>query len=272
MVVNIRDTLSRLSELGLAEYESKAYLSLLRSNPATAYEIAQASGIPSSKVYETLSRLIEKGIVTALDEGKKRRYSPIDPSELLSRYKASMNAVLETLNEELAEIRGGNEVSYIWNITGYDYLLDKANRMISDAKRSILLSVWKDDFPAVEKGLKAASRRKADIAVVHFGQVKSSIRQVFSHPIEDTLYQEKGGRVLAVVADSREVLIGTISEDNKVEGAWSTNRGFVAVTEDYIKHDIYIMKIVRRFDEQLVGKFGKNYAKLRDIFRDEEAP
>jgi hypothetical protein len=30
------------------------------------------------------------------------------------------------------------------------------------------------------------------------------------------------------------------------------------------------MKIVRRFDRPLVKKFGEKYAKLRDIFRDEE--
>jgi hypothetical protein len=108
------------------------------------------------------------------------------------------------------------------------------------------------------------------IAVVHFGPHKSALRQIFSHPIEDTLFQEKGGRVLALVADSNEVLIGTIFSDNRVEGAWSSNRGFVTVAEDYIKHDIYIMKIVRRFDRPLVKKFGGKYAKLRDIFRDEE--
>ena len=270
MVVNIKETLSRLSELGLAEYEAKAYVSLLRTNPATAYEIAQSSGVPSSKVYEALNRLIEKGIVAVLEEGKKRRYTPIDPAELLGRYKSSMNALFDSLSEDLAEIRRGREVSYIWNIAGYDYLIDKAKRMISDAKRTILISVWKDDFPVVEEMLKSAAKRKVKIAAVHFGTVKSPLRQVFSHPIEDTLYQEKGGRVMAVVVDSREVLIGTISDGNKVEGAWSTNSGFVNVTEDYIKHDIYIMKIVRRFDGPLVKKFGEKYTKLRDIFRDEE--
>ena len=30
------------------------------------------------------------------------------------------------------------------------------------------------------------------------------------------------------------------------------------------------MKIVNRFDSELIKKFGKNYAKLRDIFTDRE--
>ncbi len=270
MVVTLKNTMARLSELGLAEYESRAYISLLRENPATAYEIARSSGIPTSKIYEALNKLTEKGIVAVLDEGRKKRYTPIDPTELLGRYKASMNALFDWLSEDLAEIRSGHEVSYIWNISGYDYLIDKANRIISDAKKSIMLSVWKDDFPAVEKSLQGAAKRKLSLAIIHFGPVKSTLKQLFSHPIEDTLYHEKGGRMMAVVADSSEVLIGTIAVDNRVEGAWSTNRGFVAVAEDYIKHDIYIMKIVRRFDSQLVKKFGPKYSKLRDVFSDEE--
>ena len=65
--------------------------------------------------------------------------------------------------------------------------------------------------------------------------------------------------------------MATVFEENRVEGAWSVNKGFVTLAEDYVKHDIYIMKIVRRFDRQLIERFGENYGKLRDIFNDQEA-
>jgi hypothetical protein len=38
-------------------------------------------------------------------------------------------------------------------------------------------------------------------------------------------------------------MAATIIDEDRIEGAWSSNRGFVTVTEDYIKHDIYIMKM-----------------------------
>ncbi|MBW2364395.1 MAG: hypothetical protein JRF25_04815 [Deltaproteobacteria bacterium] len=94
--------------------------------------------------------------------------------------------------------------------------------------------------------------------------------QIFKHPIEDTIYNEKGGRGFVIIADSKEALMATVFEENRVEGAWSVNKGFVTLAEDYVKHDIYIMKIVRRFDRQLIERFGENYVKLRDIFNDEE--
>ena len=65
-------------------------------------------------------------------------------------------------------------------------------------------------------------------------------------------------------------MMGTISADFSAQGAWSASAGFVLLAEDYIKHDIYIMKIVRRFDGELTARFGAGYAKLRDIFSDEE--
>jgi hypothetical protein len=142
--------------------------------------------------------------------------------------------------------------------------------MIRETSGTLLLSIWKEDFELIENELRDAVRRNVKIAMVHFGITKTRIGQVYHHPIEDTIYIEKGGRGIVVVADSQEVLMGTVSKYGRVEGAWSRNRGFATLAEDYIKHDIYIMKIVRRFDTILKGRFGKRYEKLRDIFRDEE--
>ncbi len=48
------------------------------------------------------------------------------------------------------------------------------------------------------------------------------------------------------------------------------NEGFVIMAENYIRHDIYQMKTMKRFDPLLRKKFGERYEKLRDIFKDEE--
>jgi hypothetical protein len=61
------------------------------------------------------------------------------------------------------------------------------------------------------------------------------------------------------VVDGFQALLGTFSEDKPAEGAWSENQGFVNLAEDYIKHDIYVMKIVRRFGQEMQKRFGENY-------------
>ncbi len=268
MVVN--KTVDELISLGLSEYEAKAYVALLERNPVTAYELARVSGIPTSKIYEVLSRLFDKGIVSALGEEGAKRYIPMQPDEFIESYRSRMETTLKSLKEDLASVGKVTDLSYIWNIRDYEYLMDRAERMINEAKRTLLISVWKEEIKGLEKVLEKAERTKVRIAVIHFGVPEVKIGQVFQHPIEDTIYAEKGGRGLVVVADSREVLMGTIFKDGSVEGAWSQNRGFVTMAEDYIKHDIYMMKIVRRFDRILKRNFGDRYEKLRDIFLDEE--
>jgi hypothetical protein len=42
--------------------------------------------------------------------------------------------------------------------------------------------------------------------------------------------------------------------------------------EDYLKHDIYVQKIVGRFQDQLVQTYGRTFARWRDVFSDRVAP
>jgi sugar-specific transcriptional regulator TrmB len=51
-----------LTRLGLTFNEARAYKALVRLGNATARSVADASGIPRSKVYETLSQLEKRGI------------------------------------------------------------------------------------------------------------------------------------------------------------------------------------------------------------------
>ncbi|MBT4503944.1 MAG: TrmB family transcriptional regulator, partial [Gemmatimonadetes bacterium] len=46
----------------MSDYEARAYASLMRCQPATAYELAKQAGIPSSKIYEAVKRLQAKGL------------------------------------------------------------------------------------------------------------------------------------------------------------------------------------------------------------------
>lgn len=266
----MKQLIQKPTTLGFSEYEAKAYLALLRSHPATAYEVSRASGIPTSKIYQVLDRLVERGMVAPAASGKARRFMPLDPDEFLGRYKNTVEQTVDALRHDLSHLSEQAKQSSIWNITDGGYLIDKAIAMIDEAKTTLMLSLCKEELALLEPALAKALKRKVRVAIVHFGVPESKLRQIYAHPIEETIYEEKGGRGIVVVRDSAEVLTGTIMDGGRVEGAWSTNQGFVTLAEDYIKHDVYIMKIVRRFDAELVRKFGPHYAKLRDIFVDEE--
>jgi sugar-specific transcriptional regulator TrmB len=268
MVVNNSVLIAELMRLGLSEYETKAYLTLLEESPGTAYEVGKASGIPTSKIYEVLKKLLEKEMVSVFEEGRARRYIPLAADEYLNRHKQMTEAIVDSLRIKLARTKGPHGASHIWNITDHDYLMHKVKKSVKGALRTILLSIWSPEMEIIEHELQEAVKRGVNVVVVHFGTPKVKIGQIYPHPVEDTIYDEKGGRGFVIVIDSREILTGTIFNNRRTEGAWSMNRGFVILGEDYIKHDIYIMKIVKRFDRTLKQTFGVKYAKLRDIFTD----
>jgi hypothetical protein len=117
--------------------------------------------------------------------------------------------------------------------------------------------------------LEAALNRNVNIAVVHFGESDTLVGKMYCHPIVNTIQLEHGGRSLIVCADSDEVVFARIASLDNAEGLHSTSKGFVTMAENFIRHDIYVMKIVNRFGIELKNTFGENYELLRNVFRDD---
>ena len=78
-----------LKEIGLTDYESEIYVTLLQQGQISAYELAEKTGLYRQATYDALNRLIKKGFVSSVKEGKSQLYRAIDP-----------NLILEYLNEK----------------------------------------------------------------------------------------------------------------------------------------------------------------------------
>ena len=256
--------------LGYTEYEARVYGALVGTNPVTAYELAHLASVPTSKVYGVLAKLEGQGVVTVTEDGGKKRYLPLDPEEFVSRNRSRVTSTLDELQKGFRSVRQKSDLSYVWNISDPEWFRDKVHRMIDSAEKALFISLWGQELEICFEALQAAERRGVRISVVHFGKPEKSVGQLFAHPIEETLYSERGGRGFTLVTDSREALITTVYEDGRLEGACSMAPGFVILAEDYVKHDVYLMKIVRRFDPLLLKHFGAGYEKLRDVFSDRE--
>jgi predicted transcriptional regulator len=263
--------------LGISDYEGRTYSALLAHHPATAYEAAKASGVPTSKVYEVLDRLEARGMVRGFDDEGRRRYLPQPAEDFVEATRRQLSATLDGLKDELLLCQEPRETPWVWNVREPATLLDKAERLIVGARSTLLVSAWTQEALLLSPLLAQARARGVKTALVHFGvegltpEGQTTLGGVFHHPIEDTIYAEKGGRGLTVVADSSQALTATFQDDG-AEGAWSQNHSFVTLAEDYIKHDIYIMKIVARFDPEMQARFGPGYQRLRDVWNDEELP
>jgi len=269
MVVN--NIAAGLKKLGFSDYEAKAWIALLKENPSTPYEVARESGIPTSKIYEVLSRLETKEMVTVTRRDKKSLYAPSDYRKVLEEMRDTMDSTLNSLEQNIENLSPAEPVSFIWNLDDYGFCIEKAIEISAGAEKSLLISGYEEELHQLKEVLADRDQEGLLIATVHFGESGTSAGMEFQHPIKETIYSEKGGRGFVIVADEAIALMATVQKNNHIEGAWSESTGFVNLAEDYIKHDIYIMKIVKRFDKLLKKSFGDNYQFLRDVFNDEEA-
>src|SRR5262249_17434217 len=133
--------LDRLREIGLGDYEAKLYVALVKRHPASGYELARSSGVPSSKVYEGLGRLQEQDVVFPTDGGgRAKRYVPVDPEEFIDRYRTRVTRALDGLRDELDTIGADEPVGYIWNLHGRGPLLERTTHLIDRAESTLLVS------------------------------------------------------------------------------------------------------------------------------------
>jgi HTH-type transcriptional regulator, sugar sensing transcriptional regulator len=89
-----------LREIGLSEGEIKVYLALLKLGGAKKTELANESGVSSSKVYEICNRLQNKGIVGVILKDKKKHFQAMEPKRLMDFFDEK-TARLEKQKKEL---------------------------------------------------------------------------------------------------------------------------------------------------------------------------
>jgi HTH-type transcriptional regulator, sugar sensing transcriptional regulator len=92
-----------LMDLGLTRYEAQGYLALIGRGEATPAEIARLASIPRQRVYDVLSALSERAMVSMVP-GRTTRYTAQPPDQVLDRLLAVRRRELDRLSTTTAEL------------------------------------------------------------------------------------------------------------------------------------------------------------------------
>jgi sugar-specific transcriptional regulator TrmB len=98
-VVVVAEGTEDLQKLGLTEYEAKAYIALLQEGTATGTLISKKSLVPQGKIYETLRKLIDKGLVLEKPTDPKQ-FQAIPAEHALKRWVEEKRSDIESLGEK----------------------------------------------------------------------------------------------------------------------------------------------------------------------------
>lgn len=133
-----------LEELGLTKNEVKVYLSLLKFGSTTTTRIIKDIGINTSKVYESLERLLKKGLVSYSIIKNKKHWNAENPEKI--------NSFLEEEEEEIKKkklkakeiIHDLNKIVKT-NETESEYRIYEGIRGIKTARENTLKILDKED-------------------------------------------------------------------------------------------------------------------------------
>src|SRR3989338_5153403 len=80
-----------LERLRLNKNEAKVYYALLLKGQATAQELVKLLGVYRNIVYDNLEKLAEKGLVSFVNDGKKRKFIAEKPSAIVEFLESKKN-------------------------------------------------------------------------------------------------------------------------------------------------------------------------------------
>ena len=94
--------LKKLRELGLSDYESKSYLSLMERDSLTVAEAAKIAGIPRQSAYEAMEKLMIKGLCRP-KPGDTKKYSASDPDLFRENFSSQIDEEIDADSEDFAK-------------------------------------------------------------------------------------------------------------------------------------------------------------------------
>jgi sugar-specific transcriptional regulator TrmB len=257
------DLIQDFRRLGFTEYEAKIYMQLLMESPATAYEIAKATGVPRPNTYNALESLAKRGAVLPVSENPVR-YVAAPPDRHLNNLGRETMAICSTLVKELARLRAPADDPYVWNVKGEAAIFQKINTLISQSSRSICVKAAADVLRTYADALRTAADRGVDILIVLFGTDAEEFR--FNDRCQVFLHEGNGVRMgtadnlFTITIDHSEVV--TASTD-QMTAFHTRNHAVVLMADTLIRHDYYMAEIYLRFGEQIDAAFGPHLKELR---------
>ncbi len=106
--------LSALGSIGLSQYESKCFLASLELGPSTINQIGITAGVPRTKVYGAVKKLVERGLIEQSEEDSKKFIARSPRDKLIplvekesQRIKESLEALteLEIIHESMGYVK-----------------------------------------------------------------------------------------------------------------------------------------------------------------------
>jgi len=246
----VSDIVQQLKKLGFNEYEAKAYVSLVKLGPVTAYQVSKESGIPRARIYDVLTTLVEKGIVLKEEINDAARYSPLPVEIFLEKAKSEWQSTYAVINDSLKELEtSAKEVdNRVITLKDYQTIISYCQTLINKAEERIIISMWDDMYMALEEHLAAAAETAMVKGItIH---VENPLNTIETHRITPFTETSSTEHWFILSIDSKEMIYGPSFEERSI-AFYTDDPVHIYLLEDYIWHDVLVNRLVRRSSDDL---------------------
>lgn len=249
--MKVLDLIREMINVGFSKYESMVYIALVKEGIQSAPSLAHTSGVPKSKIYDVLDRLLEKRLIEEYP-GAPRKFRARSPDlvldEMLKNSKEKLQSIetgaaglKSTLGEfyKAKELRRIDSNSVLWTVNGRRAFHEKFAEMGDRARKEILvISPYFTREPITERSGAAASRRGVKIAGVTALSAENAARvKYFLHTHFDEIRNFRGEiPITVVIADRAECMYRMTYEvagQTNYIGVHSANPGLVKAFVQY---------------------------------------
>ncbi len=219
-------------ELGFTEREIKVYIGLLELGLTTTGPIAAKTKLQQSKIYETLEKLIEKGLVSYILKSKTKYFQASDPKEIINIIEDKKRRFKNILGElELKQNRSKSKQIAIVH-EGFKTFKAMFNRIADEFKKgdSYWAFSFKDEYYSLTASLflrnfhQKLEKKKIDDKLLGHISTKKFIKKAF-----------EGNKNIKIKFARNETPLGVIIIKGKIINlVWGERPTAIEITSEQI--------------------------------------
>ncbi|MBM7652428.1 TrmB family transcriptional regulator [Neobacillus cucumis] len=240
-----------LQKFGFSQYESKVYEVLCASDePLDATLIVKYSGVPKAKVYEVISRMIEKGLVLDSVSEKKKLYTALPLDLVIEKLTKEFQVSIEQLkNNSSKKIIMDDRV---WSLKVDSSIQLQCKQLLQEAEHTIHISLWKEELSDYLPILLEKEQAGVKVEALVVGDVKEPIPLTALYTLSPNQEHQALEKNRLIIIDEETILFAGV-EKKAWQAMVTKSKPFVKFFTEFFYHDVALTKITKKYEEQLMN-------------------
>jgi hypothetical protein len=180
----------------------------------------------------------------------------VPPAELTERLQRRFQESLEATRRSLETLATPAEPAHVWNVRGYEALIEHAQSLIDATKQRLLVAVYPHDAPTMGEAMARAVARGVTVVTLCLAQCPNECGSCAGHVYRYPVAPERRQRWLVLVPDGAEVLAGEIGASEAALAVRTSQPMLVELASWYIRHSIALAAVLHDLGDRLDQLLG----------------